>query len=99
MSTDTAEANLRWAGNSLTTNGQMRRLTMVVIAIADIVATAEGDAGTAAVSVRGAVTGPDDVAVLVRAAEMGEADPWREPPAVFSDTSIVDDEAPEDVEV
>jgi len=69
--TDTAEANLRWAGNSLTTNGQMRRFTMVVIAIADVAATAEGDAGTAAVSVRGAVTGPDDVAVLVRAAEAG----------------------------
>jgi hypothetical protein len=30
---------------------------------------------------------------------MGDADPWHEPPAVFSDTSIVDEEAPEDVEV
>jgi carbon-monoxide dehydrogenase large subunit len=42
---------------------------------------------------------PARVHAALRAAEMGEADPWREPPAVFSDTSIVDDEAPEDVEV
>jgi carbon-monoxide dehydrogenase large subunit len=42
---------------------------------------------------------PARVHAALRAAEMGDADPWHEPPAVFSDTSIVDEEAPEDVEV
>ena len=42
---------------------------------------------------------PARVHAALRAAERGDTDPWREPPAVFSDTSIVDEEAPDDVEV
>ncbi len=42
---------------------------------------------------------PARVHAALRAAELGDTDPWREPPAVFSDTSIADEEPPEDVEV
>ncbi|WP_327681974.1 metallopeptidase TldD-related protein [Kitasatospora sp. NBC_00458] len=56
-------ANLRWAGNALTTNGVTRGRRLTVIAT---VAGAEGTAS--GVVSREAVT-PDDVAGLVRAAE------------------------------
>ncbi|MEU2557747.1 metallopeptidase TldD-related protein [Streptomyces longispororuber] len=56
-------ANLRWAGNALTTNGVTRGRTLTVIA------TVEGSRGTAAgVVSRSAVTA-DDLEPLVRAAE------------------------------
>ncbi|WP_037607240.1 TldD/PmbA family protein [Streptacidiphilus rugosus] len=56
-------ANLRWAGNSLTTNGVTRGRTLTVIA------TVDGQEGTAAgVVSREAVTA-DDIESLVRAAE------------------------------
>jgi predicted Zn-dependent protease len=56
-------ANLRWAGNSLTTNGVTRGRTLTVIA------TVDGQQGTAAgVVSREAVTA-DDIESLVRAAE------------------------------
>ena len=42
---------------------------------------------------------PARVHAALRAAAAGDADPWREPPAVFTDTSLADDEAPDDVEV
>ena len=42
---------------------------------------------------------PARVHAALRAAAAGDTDPWREPPAVFTDTSFDDDEAPEDVEV
>ncbi|HEX6149671.1 xanthine dehydrogenase family protein molybdopterin-binding subunit [Nocardioides sp.] len=42
---------------------------------------------------------PARVHAALRAAEAGDTDPWREPPAVFSDTTVVDEEAPDDVEV
>jgi len=42
---------------------------------------------------------PARVFAAIRAAAAGDSDPWREPPGVFSDTSIADDEAPDDVEV
>ncbi|MEW2530612.1 TldD/PmbA family protein [Streptomyces sp. NPDC047071] len=56
-------ANLRWAGNALTTNGVTRGRTLTVIA------TVDGAKGTASgVVSRSAVTG-DDLEPLVRAAE------------------------------
>ena len=60
------EANLRWAGNSLTTNGQMHSTKMVVISI---IRTDDGQAS-------GVVSGPvslagadDELPALVRASE------------------------------
>ncbi|WP_103531898.1 metallopeptidase TldD-related protein [Streptomyces sp. SM11] len=58
-----SSANLRWAGNALTTNGVTRGRTLTVIA------TADGAKGTASgVVSRSAVT-TDDLEPLVRAAE------------------------------
>ena len=59
--TEHAEANLRWAANSLTTNGAMRSRSVVVISFVD------GGAGMAAGSV--SRTGTPDVAELVAASE------------------------------
>jgi carbon-monoxide dehydrogenase large subunit len=42
---------------------------------------------------------PARVHAALRAAEAGDTDPWREPPSVFSDTTLQDEEAPDDVEV
>ncbi|QKW05760.1 TldD/PmbA family protein [Streptomyces sp. NA04227] len=58
-----SSANLRWAGNALTTNGVTRGRTLTVIA------TVDGQEGTASgVVSRSAVTG-DELESLVRAAE------------------------------
>ncbi len=57
------EANLRWAGNSLTTNGQMHSRRLTVISIVD------GPAGTRSGVVSRAVTGADELAALVAASE------------------------------
>ncbi|CAM5228920.1 peptidase [Streptomyces badius] len=58
-----SSANLRWAGNALTTNGVTRGRTLTVIA------TVDGAEGTASgVVSRSAVT-TDDLEPLVRAAE------------------------------
>ncbi len=57
------EANLRWAGNSLTTNGQMHTRKLTVISILD------GDGARSSGVVSRAVTGPDELAALVRASE------------------------------
>ncbi|CCG05567.1 metallopeptidase TldD-related protein [Blastococcus saxobsidens] len=61
-----SEANLRWAGNSLTTNGAMRSRQVVVISFVD------GGAGTAV----GTVTrsGTPDIAELVAASEQAARD-------------------------
>jgi predicted Zn-dependent protease len=61
-----SEANLRWAGNSLTTNGAMRSRQVVVVSFVD------GGAGMAA----GTVTrsGTPDVADLVAASEQAARD-------------------------
>ncbi|WKX69648.1 metallopeptidase TldD-related protein [Streptomyces sp. XD-27] len=60
---ETSSANLRWAGNALTTNGVTRGRTLTVIA------TVDGKEGTASgVVSRSAVTA-DDLEPLVRAAE------------------------------
>jgi predicted Zn-dependent protease len=62
------EANLRWAGNSLTTNGQMRTRSITVIS------TFEGSAGTSAGVVTRAVTSPEELQALVRASESSARD-------------------------
>jgi predicted Zn-dependent protease len=59
-------ANLRWAGNSLTTNGAMRSRRVVVISFVD------GGAGMAAGTVTR--TGSPDVAELVAASEQAARD-------------------------
>jgi predicted Zn-dependent protease len=56
-------ANLRWAGNSLTTNGQMHSRKLTVISIFD------GEQGTTAGVVSRAITGADELAALVAASE------------------------------
>jgi predicted Zn-dependent protease len=56
-------ANLRWAGNSLTTNGQMHSRKLTVISVLD------GEQGTTAGVVSRAVTGADDLPGLVAASE------------------------------
>ncbi|MEU8959604.1 TldD/PmbA family protein [Streptomyces sp. NPDC048518] len=56
-------ANLRWAGNALTTNGVTRGRTLTVIA------TVDGKEGTASGVVTRAAVTADDLEALVRAAE------------------------------
>ncbi|MFC7328510.1 metallopeptidase TldD-related protein [Marinactinospora rubrisoli] len=60
---ETGTANLRWAGNSLTTNGVTRGREVTVIALH------ETDGGTAAGVVRRSGLRDDELADLVRAAE------------------------------
>ncbi|MCZ2821637.1 metallopeptidase TldD-related protein [Modestobacter sp. VKM Ac-2977] len=64
--TDSSEANLRWASNSLTTNGAMRSRQVVVISFVD------GGAGMATGTV--ARTGTPDIAELVRMSEQAARD-------------------------
>ncbi|HEY4603921.1 MAG TPA: metallopeptidase TldD-related protein [Blastococcus sp.] len=63
---DSSEANLRWAANSLTTNGAMRSRQVVVVSFVD------GGAGVAAGTVTR--TGTPDVAELVAASEHAARD-------------------------
>jgi carbon-monoxide dehydrogenase large subunit len=42
---------------------------------------------------------PMRVVAAIRDAAAGHGDPWREPPAVFADAALAEDEAPDDVEV
>ncbi|MCU1612577.1 MAG: putative Zn-dependent protease-like protein [Frankiales bacterium] len=63
---ESSEANLRWAGNSLTTNGAMRSRRVVVVSFVD------GGAGMAAGTV--ARTGMPDIAELVAASEQAARD-------------------------
>jgi predicted Zn-dependent protease len=57
------EANLRWANSALTTNGEMRSLTLTVTA------TAEVPGGIATGTLSQEIAGPDEVAAVVAAAE------------------------------
>jgi predicted Zn-dependent protease len=57
------ETNLRWAANSLTTNGQMRTRSVTVIS------TVDGSAGTSAGVLTRAITTEDELLELVRAAD------------------------------
>ncbi|PRY41223.1 putative Zn-dependent protease [Geodermatophilus tzadiensis] len=63
---ESTEANLRWASNSLTTNGAMRSRQVVVVSFVD------GGGGMAAGTV--ARTGTPDVAALVAASEQAARD-------------------------
>ncbi|SFP96665.1 Predicted Zn-dependent protease or its inactivated homolog [Geodermatophilus dictyosporus] len=63
---ESTEANLRWASNSLTTNGAMRSRQVVVVSFVD------GGAGMAAGTV--ARTGTPDVTALVAASEQAARD-------------------------
>ncbi|MER5718128.1 metallopeptidase TldD-related protein [Streptomyces sp. NPDC002132] len=58
-----SSANLRWAGNALTTNGVTRSRTLTVIA------TVDGAQGTASGVVSRTAVTPDELEPLVRAAE------------------------------
>ncbi|MET1007917.1 MAG: metallopeptidase TldD-related protein, partial [Propionibacteriaceae bacterium] len=60
---DRTEANLRWALNSLTTNGQMHALTLTVIATAPV------QGGTAVGSISRELSDLDGVSAIVAAAE------------------------------
>lgn len=62
-----ASANLRWANNTLTTNGAMHAVSVSVIAFAR-----RGD-GTRVGSVTGAASSPEQVDVLVEAADAAAA--------------------------
>jgi len=93
---ETSEANLRWAGNTLTTNGVTRGRTLTVIA------TVGGSEGTSAGVLSRSNVGLDQVEALVRAAEAsarsarsaedarplvpgdGTAPGWDDPPAETS---------------
>jgi predicted Zn-dependent protease len=57
------EANLRWANSALTTNGEMHTRTLTVYA------TAEVEGGTALGTVSQQISGPEEIAAVVRAAE------------------------------
>jgi predicted Zn-dependent protease len=61
--TEHTETNLRWAANTLTTNGQMRSRSMTVVT------TFDGPNGTSAGVVTRAIATVDEVADLVRASE------------------------------
>ncbi|HWJ52188.1 MAG TPA: metallopeptidase TldD-related protein [Propionibacteriaceae bacterium] len=61
--TERTEANLRWANNALTTNGEMHNRTLTVTATAEVVG------GTAAGTVSREIAGTEDVAAVVAAAE------------------------------
>ncbi len=56
-------ANLRWANNTLTTNGAMQSATVTVIAYID------GDAGVSAGSMSGAAITADQISALVKSAD------------------------------
>ena len=61
--TERTEANLRWAGNALTTNGEMHGRTLSVTAYAEV------EGGTAAGTVSQELAGGAEVAAVVAAAE------------------------------
>jgi len=101
---DTTSANLRWANNTLTTNGQMSGRTATVVSFA-----ASGD-GTAAASTSGSATTADEIAAIVGAADAAaraggpaeDANPlvrdrvspdWDEAP-VPTDITVYDEVAP-----
>jgi predicted Zn-dependent protease len=101
---DTTSANLRWANNTLTTNGQMSGRTATVVSF-----LAAGE-GVASASTSGSATTPDEIAALVaaadaavRAAEPAEdanplvrdhASPDWDEPAVPTDITVYDSVAP-----
>jgi len=101
---DTTSANLRWANNTLTTNGQMSSRSATVVSF---VAVADGVANG---STSGSATSLDEIADLVRAAdaaargaapaddanplERDRATPDWDDPAVPTDITVYDTVAP-----
>src|SRR5690348_3826356 len=61
---ENTQTNLRWAGNSLTTNGQMSSRSVTVVS------TFDGAEGTSAGVVTRAVSTEDELDELVRASEL-----------------------------
>jgi predicted Zn-dependent protease len=64
---ETHETNLRWAANTLTTNGAMTQRQATVVSTADV------EGGTGAASVTGPLAGPEDLLDLVRQADAAAA--------------------------
>src|SRR5215210_7641232 len=93
---ESSEVNLRWAKNSLTTNGSMRSRQVVVVSFVD------GGAGMAAGTV--ARSGSPDIAELVAASEQAarDAGPAEDavplvsdpPPAAENSISVFEEFAP-----
>jgi predicted Zn-dependent protease len=63
VASEHTETNLRWANNSLTTNGQMTSRSVTVIS------TVAGEKGTSAGVVTRSVSTPDELAAVVQASE------------------------------
>jgi predicted Zn-dependent protease len=63
VASEDTETNLRWANNSLTTNGQMTSRSVTVIS------TVDGPDGTRAGVVTRSVSTPDELAIVVKASE------------------------------
>ncbi len=68
IATERSEANLRWAGNTLTTNGQMRSRRLTVISFI------AGTAGTASGVIERSTVADDELEPLVRASEQAAHD-------------------------
>ncbi len=68
IATERFDANLRWANNTLTTNGEMRSRTLTVISIVD------GTAGAASGVVERSAVVAGDIEALVRASEKAARD-------------------------
>jgi predicted Zn-dependent protease len=68
LETERSEANLRWANNTLTTNGSMRSRRLAVISVVD------GQAGAAAGVVERSAVTEDAIEDLVRASEQAARD-------------------------
>ena len=85
--TERHEANLRWAANSLTTNGEMHGRSLAVTA------TAEVEGGTAVATVAADLADVSEVAAVVQAAEAAAkaASPAEEPAPFVEDYPHGDD--------
>jgi len=68
LATDRSETNLRWANNTLTTNGEMRSRRVAVISMLN------GSTGTAAGVLERSAVAAEDLEALVRAAEQAARD-------------------------
>jgi predicted Zn-dependent protease len=68
VASEDTETNLRWANNSLTTNGQMTSRSITVIS------TVDGADGTRAGVVTRSVSTPDELATVVKASEAAARD-------------------------
>lgn len=96
IATESSDANLRWAGNTLTTNGVTRSRRLTVIAL-----SGKGD-GLASGVVSRAGVGPDEVEAVVRAAETAAADaePAEDAMPLVADATAGDwDAAPAETEI